>query len=61
MARACLGWPRGASSPEREWLRVLGEPEKNSYLLTGKTTFSKTLEAKQPNEAISGPLGEPGP
>lgn len=51
----------GASSPEREWLRVLGEPEKNSYLLTGKTTFSKTLEAKQPNEATSGPLGEPGP
>ena len=51
----------GASSPEREWLRVLGEPEKNSHLLTGKTTFSKTLEAKQPKEAISGPLGELGP
>lgn len=42
-------------------MRVLGEPEKRSYLPTGKTTFSKTPEVKPPQEADPGPLGEQGP
>lgn len=45
----------GTSSPERERLRVLGEPEKNSRIP------KKTWEAKPPEEATPGPLGELGP
>lgn len=61
MTWACLGVALVTSSPERAHLRFPGEPEKNFHILTGKTTFSKTLEAKQPNKAIPGPLGELGP
>lgn len=48
----------GTSSPEREPVRILGEPERHSHLPPGKTTFLKTSEVKRPQEANPGPLGE---